>query len=107
MSDHWMQFGTFAQKDYFEFPETGTYKGVIINGNMAAHAPAGLAAFLLEKTQSTSYIIDPLTHAFQHDPEVVKNNEGEPKASVRTLADAYGKPVCSSVGSAPLLPDDL
>jgi len=107
MIDHWMQFGTFAQKDYFEYPKVGMYKGVIINANMAAYAPAGLAAFLLEKTSSTCYMIDPLTHAFQHNPEVVRNQTGEPKSSVKSLAEAYGEPVASKVGSRPILPEEL
>ncbi len=102
--DHWMLFGTFAEQRHFEYPEVGTYQGVIINANMAAHAPAGLAAFLLEKTAGMKYIVDPLTHAFQHDPEVISNDEGAPKSSVRSLADAYGEPVADKVGSTPLLP---
>jgi hypothetical protein len=99
-----MLFGTFAQKNFFEYPAVGTYRGTVINANMAAHAPAGLAAFLLEKTAAATYIIDPLTHAFQHAPDAVTNDEGEPKASVRSLADAYGEPVCSRLGAKPVLP---
>ncbi len=106
-ADHWMTFGTFAQKDYFEFPRMGTYEGVLINGNMAAHAPAGLSALLLEKTARASYIIDPITHAFQHDPAAVTNKDGEPKKSVKSLAEAYGEPVANLVGQRPLLPEHL
>jgi len=102
--DHWMLFGTFAQQNYFEYPVRGTYCGTIINANMAAHAPAGLAAFLLEKTANTRYIIDPLTHAFQHAPEAICNDAGELKSSVRSLAEEYGEPVSSIVGTKPLLP---
>ena len=102
--DHWMLFGTFAQKNYFEYPKPGTYKGTVINANMAAHAPAGLAAFLLEKTKESRYIIDPLTHAFQRDPEAVTNDEGETKSSVRGIADAYDEPVSSCLGQKPVLP---
>jgi len=102
--DHWMLFGTFAQQGFFEYPTRGTYRGIIINANMAAHAPAGLAAFLLEKTARTSYIIDPLTHAFQHTPEAICNELGQPKSSVKSLADEYGEPVSSSVGRKALLP---
>jgi len=102
--DHWMLFGTFAQKNYFEYPAVGTYRGTVINANMAAHAPAGLAAFLHEKTAKATYIIDPLTHAFQHDPDAVANEDGDPKSSIRSLADAYGKPVSSSLGKKPVLP---
>lgn len=102
--DHWMLFGTFAQKNLFEYPVKGTYQGTVINANMAGHAPAGLAAFLLEKTASATYIIDPLTHAFQHDPAVVTDDEGEPKSSVREIANAYGEPVSSCVGAKPVVP---
>ncbi|MCK4874064.1 MAG: hypothetical protein KAS72_15180 [Phycisphaerales bacterium] len=105
--DHWMMFGTFAQQDVFTYPSKNTYKGVVINANMATHAPAGLAAFLHEKTADATYIIDPLTHAFQHDPRSVTNPKGETKSSVQSLAVAYGEPVESVVGDHPLLPDDL
>ncbi len=102
--DHWMMFSTFAEQRHFEYPEKGTYQGVVINANMAAYAPAGLAAFLLEKTATATYIIDPLTHAFQHDPEVICNSEGEPKSSIKSIAEAYGRPVRGLVGARPLLP---
>ena len=103
--DHWMMFGTFGQQRHFIYPSTETYKGVIINANMAAHAPDGLAAFLTEKTKSLSYIIDPLTHAFQHEPSVLQNEEGEVKASFQVLADNYG-PIFSKCVSEkkPVLP---
>lgn len=102
--DHWMLFSTFAEQRHFEYPATGTYQGVVINANMAAHAPAGLAAFLLGKTAGMHYIIDPLTHAFQHDPEVICDSEGEPKSSIKGLAEHYGEPVSKFVGSHPVLP---
>lgn len=102
-----MRFGTFKEQRYFEYPQPGNYQGVLINANMACHAPAGLAAFLLEKTAGTPYLIDPLTHAFQHDPDAVTDGDGNPKSSVQNLADAYGDPVKSIVGKRPLLPSHL
>jgi len=105
--DHWMMFGTFAQQRYFVYPRADTYQGVIINANMAAHAPAGLAAFLMEKTGGLAYIIDPLTHAFQHDPTVVQNDNDEVRASFRVIADAYGEPFRDHVGKRPILPHDF
>ncbi len=102
--EHWMMFGTFAEQRHFEYPARGTYQGVIINANMAAHAPAGLAAFLLEKTAGMRYIVDPLTHAFQHDPEVICNEDGEPKPAIRSLAEVYGDPIAKNVGKRPVLP---
>jgi hypothetical protein len=106
--DHWMTFSTFAEQDHFSYPEKNAYQGVIINGNMAAYAPAGLAAFLLEKTSAdTSYLIDPLTHAFQHDPGLIEGVDGRPKASIQKMADAYGAPVSDYVGFKPLLPENF
>lgn len=107
--DHWMMFGTFAEQRHFIYPTPDTYRpgGAIINGNMAAYAPDGLAAFLLEMTGGLSYIIDPLTHAFQHDPTSVTDKNGKPKKSIQGLAIAYGEPCASIVGVRPLLPKDL
>jgi hypothetical protein len=107
--DHWMMFGTFAEQRHFVYPSADTYRtgGAIINGNMAAYAPDGLAAFLLEKTGGLSYIIDPLTHAFQHNPNSVTDQNGEPKKSIQKLAAAYGEPCATIVGKRPLLPRDL
>lgn len=105
--EHWMMFGTFAEQRHFVYPTKTAYDGAIINANMAAHAPGGLAAFLLEKTDSLRYIIDPLTHAFQHDPDFVTDSEGKPKTSIKLLADAYGDPLKSTLGVRPLLPKDL
>ncbi len=104
--DHWMTCSTFAEQDHFEYPKKGVYRGVIINGNMAAYAPAGLAAFLLEKTSNdTTYIIDPLTHAFQHDPGLIAGPNDKPKSSIQKMADAYGPPISEHVGNRPLLPE--
>lgn len=105
--DHWMMFSTFAEQRHFVYPNKDTYNGVLINANMAAHAPSGLAAFLMEKTVDLPYIIDPMTHAFQHDPSFIMNNNGEIKSSLATLCKAYGEPVSSSAGHRPLLPNDF
>jgi len=105
--DHWMTFSTFAEQRHFVYPSVHTYDGVIINANMVAHAPAGLAGFLVERTQGLKYIIDPLTHAFQHDPSAIsaKGDSAKPKSSIQKLAEAYGDPVVSRVGVRPILPN--
>lgn len=105
--DHWMTFGTFAEQRYFVYPSATTYKGVIINGNMAAYAPDGLAAFLLEKTPGLPYIVDPITHGFQHDPSAVLDREQRVRSSIQTLADAYGGPITAVVGRRPVMPRDF
>lgn len=102
-----MMFSTFAEQRHFIYPNVDTYSGVIFNANMVAHAPAGLAAFLMQKTKTLPYIIDPLTHAFQHDPSVVSGRDDSPKKAFRKLADAYGKPFCETVGKRRTLPGDM
>lgn len=105
--DHWMMFGTFAEQRHFVYPTPDTYAGVIINANMVAHAPSGLAGFLLERTVNLPYIIDPMTHAFQHDPKFVSKSDGNTKSSILSLAEKYGAPVSSLVGKRPILPKDF
>lgn len=100
-------FGTFAHQHVFTYPTPETYKGVIINANMASYAPAGIASFLHEKTKKAPYIIDPLTHAFQHDPQTIANKDGVTKPSIASLAEAYGGPVYALCGKRHLMPSDL
>ena len=105
---HWMSFSTFKEQNYFRFPNTETYDGVIFNGNMVAHAPAGLAAFLIEKTRlNIPYIIDPVTHAFQHDVKFIKNVNGEIKSSISNMASYYGRIISENAGIRPLTGGDF
>ena len=108
--DHWMTFGTFAQQRFFIYPSPSTYKGVIINANMVAHAPAGMAEFLLERTDTAAFIIDPLTHAFQHDPNFImseKDGTKIVKSSINQLAEEYESPFIDTVGKRPITPNDF
>lgn len=105
--DHWMMFGTFAEQRHFAYPTEGTYTGTVINGNMAAHAPEGLAGFVLQKTARQIYVIDPLTHAFQHDPYFVTDGSENTKSSIQRLAEIYGDPVVEIVGKRPVRPSDF
>lgn len=110
---HWMTFGTFAEQRFFIYPSPETYFGIIINASMAAHAPDGIAAFLLEKNRSgINYIIDPMLHAFQHDPTHVmsfneKTKDFQLKSSVGALADEYGSLIKRSAGKRAILPGDF
>lgn len=107
-ASHWMQFATFAEQRHFVYPNENTYNGVVLNANMVAHAPGGIAAFILEKTGTqTSYIIDPLTHAYQHNPEFITNSAGALKSSIKSLAHFYGSPLLDILGDRPLLPRDF
>lgn len=105
--EHWMKFGTFASQRHFIYPTKNTYDCVLINANMAAHAPSGLAGFLIEKTFDIKYIIDPLTYAFQFEPSAVLNDKGEVKSSIQNMAEAYEEPIVSKVGNQPIVPEDF
>jgi len=107
-----MTFGTFAEQRYFIYPDVNTYDGIIINGNMATHAPDGMAAFLIEKTRpKMPYIIDPLTHAFQHDPSHITSSKKDGtldiKGPIKNLSEKFGEPIKSLVGSRPVNSKDL
>lgn len=107
--DHWMTFSTFAEQRFFIYPSPDTYNGVIINANMVAHAPSGIVAFLLEKTKNLNFIIDPLTHAFQHDIRYIMSDKesNEVKSSISKLAQEYGKPFIDKVGKKPINHSDF
>jgi len=100
--EHWMTFATFSEQEFFTYPTESTYHGVILNGNMVAHAPAGIAAFLLGKVNPKAcFLIDPMTHAFQHSPETISNDKG-PKSSIVKLASNYGQFIVERLGSNPI-----
>jgi len=109
--NHWMTFGTFSEQRFFIYPKKETYSGVIINGNMAVYAPDGLGQFILEKTDKLKYLIDPLTHAFQHDVEFLlsetKDGKKQVKSSIRELSDKLGPPISHIVGDRPIQPKDF
>jgi hypothetical protein len=108
MLEHWMMFSTFKEKGYFTYPEDDVYDGVILNANMVAYYSSGMASFIMEYTGAlTSYLIDPMTHAFQHDPSAVTDEEGKPKASLKKLAEYYGYPFRDVLGERALQPSDL
>jgi hypothetical protein len=108
MPDHWMTFATFTEQRFFLYPAADTYSGVVLNANMIAHAPAGVAAFLMGKTLTRKYFIDPQTHAFQHEVSAILNKEGKVRQSIESLAKEYGTPVLDCLKRMePLKPSHL
>ena len=106
--EHWMAFSTFAEQRYFAYPDRDTYNGVLISGNMACHASSALATFLLEKATELPYIIDPVTHAFQHNPDaIISTSTKEVKSSIKKLADSLGTNISELVGKQSITPEDL
>lgn len=92
---HMIRYGIPADEGYLiDFIDT--YDSIVINGNIAAYLTAALARFVGERTVDKkgykSFFIDPLTHAFQHSMDTLKNREGKVKASIRKMAERYGLP---------------
>ncbi len=109
---HWMTFGTFAEQNYYIYPDKSTYHGIIFNANMTSHAPAGLAGFLTGKADpGIKYLIDPLTHAYQHDISTISSKKKDGTSGIKSpfqsLAEAYGSPINEILGQRPLLSRDL
>lgn len=100
---HFVRYGISADESYFqEFEDT--IDGIFINGNMIAHMPGALSKFIGEKLVNKTFLIDPLTHAFQHDIVhlMSENKKGEKniKTSIRKMLDIYGDPVKSCIESS-------
>jgi hypothetical protein len=88
---HFLRFGTNAEQKYFHM--NGAYKlydAVVINANMIAFSPKALANFIVKKTTSKPFFIDPITHAFQHNQSFICNKDGNIKKSICKLIDLYG-----------------
>jgi hypothetical protein len=78
---------------------------LLLTANSVAHTPKAIATFVGEK-RIDRFLVDPLTHAFQHDPQFANNpDSGLPKSSLKKLAAAYGAPVEARLGVERVLPE--
>ncbi|MBW3568586.1 hypothetical protein KY385_00440 [Candidatus Parcubacteria bacterium] len=108
---HYLRFGTHAESKYFLGNGKDMYDSIIFNGNMVAYTQSAIAAFIIN-THEKGFLIDPQTHAFQHDLSYLKskNSKGEEKIkqSIQQLADMLGNPVLSKLESSlPVTPSDF
>lgn len=88
---HFLRFGTNAGQKYFHMNGADKlYDAVVINANMIAFSPKALANFIVKKTTSKPFFIDPITHAFQHNQSFICNKDGNIKKSISKLIDLYG-----------------
>jgi len=58
------------------------YDGIVINASMLAHTSKSIARFMHSEGNNKPYFIDPMTHAFQHDLEKIRNDKGNIKSSI-------------------------
>jgi len=94
---HLVRYGTAAEQKHLLGDFLETYDILVVNANMVAHTPAALAAFIGERAHNKPFLIDPQTHAFQHDisrlQTVDKEGRLRLRKSVESLAEAYGNPI--------------
>lgn len=93
---HIIRYGTHAEREFLlnEY-STDYYDAVLLNGNMLAYSIGAMSAFVLRI--KTPFLIDPQTHAFQHEIEYLMGKNGEPKRSLIKLAKYFGDPVESAI----------
>ncbi|MEW6276634.1 MAG: hypothetical protein AB1556_16185 [Bacillota bacterium] len=95
---HLVRYGIHNDAKYLQNEFLETYDVVVINGNMAAHSATAMAKFISTKAQNKAYLIDPQTHALQHDlKHLVSNKTGELKESIQKLLQFFGEPVYSRI----------
>lgn len=105
---HFVRFGSHNEQPFFSGALANTYDGILFNANLVAWSAVGIAGFICEQNLiEKPFVIDPLTHAFQHDPSVLLTDDGRVKASVERLVEAYGDPLTDLVGNAALIPKEL
>jgi hypothetical protein len=106
MPNHYIRFGTHAEKKFFYGIYSDYYDGIFINGNMLAYTPKSMVSFLLQINNDKRILIDPQTHAFQHDVDLIRNKKGvDVKSSLSSLAEYYGEPISTCLlNNTPAIP---
>jgi hypothetical protein len=107
---HMIRYGTHAESRYLSGDFLPTYDLLVVNGNMAAYSYAAMARFIAVQAQNKQYIIDPQTHAFQHDLRFIKSTAtNEIKSSISRLMEYFGEPLKTIITekNRPVSPDDF
>ena len=90
-----LRFGMFAEQRYFTGDARSLHDAILFKANLAQGKSAGLATLVIRTGQP--FLIDPITHAFGHSPEKIKqrNSDGilAVPRGIRALAETYGAPV--------------
>lgn len=117
VGQHIVRYGIAADQEYISGDFLDTYDQLVINANMVAHMPGGLASFFLKNARDKPFFIDPQTHLFQFDignlysSSSKKDKKGRPllKRSIKRLIERYGGPLQNVVADKheSILPQDF
>jgi hypothetical protein len=108
---HFMRLGIHSEQQYFGAGFRDCYDAVVLNGNLVAYTLDGVCSFMSSVLNDKAYFIDPITHAFGHDPLYISRQQPggdrEVRPAIAELAREYGQPVGAIVGIRPIEPDDF
>jgi len=94
-----LRLGMFGEKQYFT-DYRSLYEIVMLNANLVEGFSSGVATFVYSLNKP--FIIDPMTHAFGHNPR-----DAVMKKTISDLAARYGALTSEKVGQSAILPKDL
>lgn len=109
-----LRIGSHAERSYFEWAKP-LYDALILNANLVEGTPAACLS-LVQTLDGKPYVIDPVNHAFALPIgylQSTKVNKRTGTVSISTkrtfnrLAERYGEPFVSTVGTRPVTPTDF
>ncbi len=98
---HFMRLGMHAEQNFFEFYRNNI-DTVVLNANLVNYFSRATATLMKGKLAGKNFIIDPMTHAFGHNPQFIMTEEtaenpGRIKPSIADLAEIYGPPITTAI----------
>ena len=110
-----LRMGSHAERYYFEWASQ-LYDTLVFNANLVEGTPAACVSLVESLLGGKPYIIDPVSHAFAlrisylQSEKVNRRTQQVTVSTKRTfakLAERYGEPFVSTVGTRPLIPSDF
>lgn len=110
-----IRYGIHSEQKYFkEFHNR--FDIIVFNANMIAYTPSAIASFISKKMMkggtTKKFIIDPITHAFQHNPDMLLTQKKDGsigiKKSIEKMLNYYGSPIQEAVENGEsITPEDF
>jgi len=113
MGSHGIRYGIAADQKYLSGENAGKYDTLFINATACLQTPGSLSSFLAGTLQNMKpFVIDPLTHAFQHDHETLLVKKGKTKKlgikkTLVQLAEEFKAPATKILKKRSIVPADF
>lgn len=101
--EHYLRLGIHSEQGFFE-SNKDKYDTVVLNANLVSYFASATATLMSTKLKDKSYIIDPITHAFGHNPQYImteesKGEKSKVKSSLEALGKIYGAPISTAIAT--------